>query len=350
MSKGAATHSTLPILSGVLLRAEQDSLILQTTDLDRSVQYTVPALIEETGATVVPAKLISEIAKSLPDAAVHFEVGEGDATLICDSATFSMKTMSAADFPGFPTIDVVDQIQIPFAEFSSMVKKVSRVVSHDESRAILTGVLITIENGHLKMVATDSYRLAVAESSADHGVGTFTAVIAGSFLSEIASLQNSADDVVLSVSDNQIMVNYQEVIFINRRIEGNFPNYQQLLPDGFITRVRFDTKQLITAVKRTALLSGNSSPIKFDINCASHTAELSTVAQDVGSAKEMLSVDIEGEDVEIAFNSSFILDGLNAMSTDSVYLEIQNSMKPGIFKSDTEEKYLYLIMPVRLSQ
>lgn len=350
VSKGAATHSTLPILSGVYLQTQEDHLIFQTTDLEHSIQYKVPALIEEQGETVVPAKLFTEIAKSLPDAAVHFEAGEGDATLICDSATFSIKTMASIDYPAFPTIDVQDQIEIPFNEFSSMIKRVARVVSHDESRAILTGVLITIENQRLRMVATDSYRLAITESSEERGIGSFTATIAGSFLQEIAGLSPSSDPVMISVSDNQVMVNYQDVIFINRRIEGNFPNYQQLLPDAYSTRVKFDIKQLMAAVKRTSLLPGAASPVKMDVNSASQTIQLSTIAQDVGSAQEMVKAEIEGEDTEIAFNSSYIMDGLNAITTDDAYLEIQNSTKPGIFKAGEGENYLYLIMPVRLSQ
>lgn len=347
--KGAATHSTLPILAGVHMQTEQDCIVFQTTDLDRSIQYKVPALIEEEGSAVVPAKLFTDIAKSLPDAAVHFEAGERDATIICDTATFSIRTMAAEDFPGFPTIDVEQSIEIPFSEFSQMVKRVARVVSRDQTRAILTGVLITVMDGTLRMVATDSYRLALTDNQKIEGLGEFTATISGAFLQELAGLPMSENPVVLSISFNQIMVNYQDITYINRRLEGNFPNYRQLLSDNYNTRVTFDAKELAAAVKRTALLSSTSAPVKFDINIASQTALLSAVSQDVGSVQELLRVQAEGEDVEIAFNSAFVTDGLSVMPTGEAYLDIQGSMRPGIFRATEGEDFLYLIMPVRLS-
>jgi len=349
VSKGAATHSTLPILAGVHLHTEDDALILQTTDLDRSIQYKVPALIEDPGETVVPAKLFTEIAKSLPDAAVHFEATDKNATIICDTATFSIRTMSPEDFPGFPTIDVEQSVEIPFMEFADMVKRVARVVSRDETRAILTGVLITVVDGQLRMVATDSYRLAMSDNAKVTGLGEFTATISGNFLREIASLPVSEQPVTLSVSFNQILVKYQDIAYINRRLEGNFPNYKQLLPNSYNTRVTFNVKDLLAAVRRTSLLSKTSAPVKFDINIASQTALLSAVTQDVGSVQEIVRVDAEGEDVVIAFNSAFVQDGLQALPSEKTHLDIQNGMRPGIFRTTGDEGFLYLIMPVRLS-
>lgn len=348
VSKGAATHSTLPILSGVYLSAEEDVLVLQTTDLDRSVQCRVSALVEEEGSTVVPAKLFTDISKNLPDAAVHFETTGKGATIACGSSTFSIRTMSAEDFPGFPTIEPEQSIELPFSEFSEMVKRVARVVSRDETRAILTGVFITVIDGKLRMVATDSYRLALTDDTRISGLGEFNATISGAFLREIASLPQSGQALSLSVSYNQIMVRYQDITYINRRLEGNFPNYQQLLPNSYNTRITFDAKELAAAIRRTALLSNTSAPVKFDINIASQTALLSSVTQDVGSVQEIIRVDAEGEDVVIAFNSSFVQDGLQAMPTDTVYLDIQNGMRPGIFRATGEDDYLYLIMPVRI--
>ena len=348
VSKGAATHSTLPILSGVHLHTEDDSLVLQTTDLDRSIQYRVPALVDEPGSTVVPAKLFADIAKSLPDAAVHFESADRNATISCDSSTFSIHTMSAEDFPGFPSIEVEQTVEIPFNEFADMVKRVARVVSRDETRAILTGVFITAVDGMLRMVATDSYRLALSDNARVTGIGGFEAAIPGNFLREIAGLPLSEQPVSLSVSYNQIMVKYQDITYINRRLEGNFPNYRQLLPDSYGTRVTFSVKDLLAAVRRTSLLSASSAPVKIDINIASQTALLSAVSQDVGSVQEILRVNAEGEDVVIAFNSAFIQDGLQAIPTEDAYLDIQNGMRPGIFRATGEDNFLYLIMPVRI--
>lgn len=348
VAKGAATHSTLPILSGVYIDAAGDHVVLQTTDLDRSVQYTVPALIEEEGNVVVPAKLLTDIAKSLPDAAVHFEANASQAVITCESSTFSVKAMDAIDFPGFPSIDVVDSIDIEFNEFSNMVKKVARVCSRDETRAILTGVLISVEGGALRMVATDSYRLAVADKALEDTDATFEAVIPGPFLLEVAGLPASSDNVRLSVSENQVMVDYRNVVYINRRLEGNYPNYKLLLPNDYKTRVTFDSKQLIAAVRRTSLINGSTSPVKFDISQASGTTQLSAMTQDIGSAQEVLATPVEGEDLQIAFNSSFVLEGLNAFGGGEVYLDLQDAVRPGIFRTAGSEQFLYLVMPVRL--
>lgn len=347
--KGVSTRSTLPVLSGILITAERDRINLQTTDLEVSIQYSAPALVEEEGRSVVPGKLFSEIVKNLPDAAVHVRVEEEQAYITCDTSSFSIKSLNPDDFPGFPAVDVQQRIEIPFAQFVSMVKRVSRVVSRDESRPILTGVLVTLESGLLRMVATDSYRLAVTEATLNSAADDFQAVISGSFLSEIASLPKTEANISLALAENQIVVTCQDTVFINRRIEGNFPNYKQLLPDTYVTRATVDVDHLVAGVKRASLMGPSSSPVRFDLNVASQTTQISAASQDIGSAQETLACEIEGEDVEIAFNYAYVLEGLAAVGSDEIYLEVQSSMKPGIFRAPAPENYLYLVMPVRLS-
>lgn len=347
--KGVSTRSTLPVLSGILITAEGDKINLQTTDLEVSIQYSAPALVEEAGRAVVPGKLFSEIVKNLPDAAVHVRAEDEQAFITCDTSSFSIKALNPDDFPGFPAVDVQQRIEIPFSQFASMVKRVSRVVSRDESRPILTGVLVTLESGLLRMVATDSYRLAVTEAALNSAADDFQAVISGSFLSEIASLPKTEANISLALAENQIVVTCQDTVFINRRIEGNFPNYKQLLPDTYVTRATVDVDHLVAGVKRASLMGSTSSPVRFDLNVASQTAQISAASQDIGSAQETLACEIEGEDVEIAFNYAYVLEGLAAVSSDEVYLEVQSSMKPGIFRAPAPESYLYLVMPVRLS-
>lgn len=347
--KGVSTRSTLPVLSGILLEAASDRLTLQATDLEVSIQYSAAALVEEEGRAVVPGKLFSEIVKNLPDAAVHVRAEDEQAFVTCDTSSFSIKALNPDDFPGFPSVDTHQRIEIPFAQFSSMVKRVSRVVSKDESRPILTGVLITLESGLLRMVATDSYRLAVTETSLDSAADDFQAVISGSFLSEIASLPKTDSPVSLALAENQIVVTCRDTVFINRRIEGNFPNYKQLLPDSCATRATVPVDHLVASVKRASILGSSSSPVKLDLNVASQTMQISAASQDVGSAQETLTCEIEGEDVEIAFNYAYVLEGLFAVTTDEVHLEVNSSLKPGIFRAVQPENYLYLVMPVRIS-
>ncbi len=349
--KGASTRSTLPVLSGIYVEARTDSLILQATDLELSIQYKTTALIEEEGKTVLPGKLFSDIVKNLADAAVHIEADDSSASITCDTSSFTIKTLSPDDFPSFPTLDAQQLIELPFPLFASMIKKVARVVSKDESRAVLTGVLITCEENKLRMVATDSYRLAVTEAEySNTGGDGFQAVISGAFLLEIAALPKTSSSVQVGIAENQIVITCDETVFINRRIEGNFPNYKQLLPETFETQAKLDVEYFAGSVKRASLLGSSSSPVKLDLNTDSQTLQVSAATQDVGSAQEIIACEIVGEDVEIAFNYAYILDGLGGITGDEVYFETQSSLKPGILRAASdEENYLYLIMPVRIS-
>lgn len=350
VSKGLSTRSTLPILSGIYLEARGDSLLMQTTDLELSVQYVVSALVEEEGRAVVPGKLFESIVKSLPDAAVCVEERGGFAAVTCDSAAFSIKTLDAGDFPGFPQVETGEEIVVPFPQFASMVKRVARVVSKDESRAVLTGVLITAQEGLLRMVATDSYRLAITDASVESGsCDGFSAVISGSFLQGIAALPRTEDDIHLALAENQIVVTYGDVVLVNRRIEGKYPNYRQLLPSTCATRACIQKEKLASAVKRMSVLGQNSIPVRFEIDTESGTILLTATTQDVGTVQEVVPCTGEGEAVSIAFNCSYVLEGLSAVDTENVYLEVQSSLKPGIFRADEDEGYLYLVMPVRLS-
>lgn len=350
VGKGVSTRSTLPVLSGILIDARGDRIVMQATDLELSIQYSAAALVEEEGRAVVPGKLFSEIVKSLSDAAVHVEGTEEQVLITCDTSSFSIKSLNPDDFPGFPEVAVQQRIEVPFSTFTSMVKRVSRVVSKDESRAILTGVLITLEESRLRMVATDSYRLAVTEAPLEGAEAEdFQAVISGSFLTEIASLPKTESPVSIALAENQILVTCDDTLFINRRIEGKFPNYKQLIPESYDTRAELDVSHLAASVKRASLLGSSTSPVRLNLNAASQTMQITAASQDVGSAQETVACTVEGQDVEIAFNHAYVLEGLSAIAGDTVTLELKSPMKPGIFRAAPPENYLYLVMPVRIS-
>lgn len=347
VQKGISARSTLPVLSGVFVQTVGDEVSFQTTDLTLSVQYTAQALIEESGSAVLPGKLIVDIVKNLPDAAVHIEANDEGAIVTCDSSSFSIRCLNPLDFPGFPQVVPEQQISVPFETFSRMARKVSRVVSKDETRAILTGVLIAVEDGVFKMVATDSYRLALTETPLETRPDDFSAVLAGSFVSDLAGLPRTGEDISLALAENQIIASYAGTVFVNRRIEGKYPNYKQLLPASYETRCVADKAALLAAVRRSALLGSNRSQVRFSINVPSQTIQLTT-NQEVGSTQEIVKAQIEGADVEIGFNSYYVVEGLAAMESSEVSLELQNSLKPGIIKGTGDENYLYLVMPVRL--
>ncbi|MGN0262590.1 MAG: DNA polymerase III subunit beta [Eggerthellaceae bacterium] len=357
VSKGASARSTLPVLSGILITASGADVVLEATNLDLSIRCKVSALVEEEGSTVVPSKLILDIVKSLPDSAIHIEANDEQATILCETSSFSIRTMLAEDFPGFPEVSPETSARIPFPIFSDMAKRVSKSASKDESRAILTGVLIEAQGDLLRMVATDSYRLAFAETRLENPGGEFKAVVAGSFLANVATMGAGEQDIDFEIAENQVIIHCGDTTFVNRRIEGNFPPYMQLLPEACNTRVTFDCKELSEAVRRISLMNDKTNPVRFDVNGASQTTQLSASSQDVGAASETLASGIDGEDVVIGFNPAYVVDGLACAPSNEVVLELQSSVRPGILKNQAYyepatiggERFAYVIMPIRLS-
>lgn len=349
VSKGMSARSTLPILSGILFRAGDGEIHLQSTDLEISVKNTSPALIESEGQIVLPGRLLTDIVRNLPEAAVTIEVDGDQAHIRCQQASFTIRTLNPADFPKFPEVVVDKKITLPSATMVSMVRQVSRAVSRDETRAILTGILLVIEGPSIRMVATDSYRLAVKETVLEKVAGEdVEVVVPGKALEEVTRLASDAEEVIVGVSDNQVVFEFGSTVFVTRRIEGTFPNYKQLIPKESETEATVSGEELSAAVKRVSLMALHNSPLKISINVEDQTMSLSATTQDVGDASEDLMVKAEGKDVEIAFNHGFLMDGLSSAGSESVRLEIQNALKPGLLKSVGEEGFLYLLMPVRL--
>jgi DNA polymerase-3 subunit beta len=348
VGKGMSARSTLPILSGILVSAEGGEIRLQATDLEISVRKTCPALVESEGQTVIPGKLLTEIVRSLPEAAVTIETEDDIAHVRCQQAAFTVRTLRANDFPKFPEVSVDKKISLPAAVMNSAVKRVARSVSRDETRATLTGVLVVVDGPSLRMVATDSYRLALSEVVLEQAPSeNLEAVVPGKALEEVSRLATDGQDVEIGLSENQIVFEFGETTFVTRRIEGNFPNYKQIIPKDAATGVEVSGEELMSSVKRISLLALHNSPVKLAVNVADQTLSLSANTQDVGDASEDLMVKAEGPDVGIAFNHSFLMDGLSSAGSETIRIEIKDQDKPGLIKSVSEEGFLYVLMPVR---
>ncbi|MDO9557656.1 MAG: DNA polymerase III subunit beta [Coriobacteriia bacterium] len=349
VSKGLSSRTTLPILSGVHISSIDNTLILQATDLEISIKTKLKARVEKAGQTVLPGKLLTDIVRSLPEAAVTIDVQTGGPTTItCGQSVFTVKTLNPEDFPKFPDISATESVSLPGDVFTQVVHQVSKAVSGDETRPILTGVLVVVEAGILRMVSTDSYRLCLREVALDGVVGVLEVVIPGRAIEDVARLTASTETVSLGVSDNQVIFAFGETVFISRRIEGAFPNYRQLIPKEHQTRAVLDRVGFIEAVKRVSLLAQHNAPLRVSVNIADHKLTLSAQTQDVGEAKEDIEIHPTGEDVEIAFNHAYLIDGISVAEGDKVALEIVSPLKPGIIKSVDGEDFTYLLMPVRL--
>jgi DNA polymerase III subunit beta len=348
-NKGMSSRSTLPILSGVLFEAVDGELRLQATDLEVSVKHTVPALVEHQGQSVLPGKILTDIVRSLPEAAVTIETDGQMCAIKCQHVAFSLKTLNAADFPRFPEVSVEKKVELPADTIAKTVRQVSKAVSRDETRAILTGILVVIEGPSVKMVATDSYRLALKELVLETRAGEdIEVVVPGRALEEVTRLAAGAERISIGVTENQIVFEFANTVFVTRRIEGTFPNYKQIIPKESGTVLTSTTEEVIAAVKRVSLMALHNSPLKLSVSSADQTLSLTATTQDVGDASEDLMVKAEGDDTQIAFNHGFLMDGLHSVGSETVKIEIQSQLKPGLLRSVEEDGFLYVLMPVRI--
>jgi DNA polymerase III subunit beta len=351
VSRGLSSRSTLPILSGILVSASSDGAVtLQSTDLEVSVRKNLPMVsVEREGTTVVPGKLLTDIVRSLPEAAVTLSLEGESLSVSCLQSSFAVRTLPADDFPRFPEIEPDKSISLPSARVSEIVRHVSKAVSRDETRPVLTGILLTVEGNSVRMVSTDSYRLAVKELLVEEGsFEDVQVVVPGKVMEEVSRLAPESEEITIGVSDNQAVFAFGTTEFVARRIEGTFPNYRQLIPKESETTVVVSREEAVSAVKRVSLLAQHNTPLRLTINAEDQTLSLSAQTLDVGDASEDLMVKAEGPDVEIAFNHSFLLDGLLAAEGESVQVSIVSPLKPGVITSSQDEGFLYLLMPVRL--
>lgn len=351
VSKGLGAQSTLPILGGIFLRAQAGSLELQTTNITISIRHAIPANVEEEGATVVSGKILLNVVKNLPDAAITFTDDGSSASIVCEKSHFRLNTLDAADFPEFPEVDLDQSVELPSALLSSMVDKVYKVTSKDTSRPILGGVLLTVEQNTIRLVATDSYRLAVCDTHTETSSAeeSFEVIVPGATFHDVLSLPSMTERVSIGLAASQIVFSFGSTTYVSRRIEGNFPNYRQLLPTTCNTTVTLDAAQLAQALRRVAVIATSNPSVRFDIDGDGGLLRLSASSPDQGESTELIDVEVEGEPMSIALNYHYVLDCVSASAQDKdVTFELVSSMSPAVFKSYASINYLYLLMPVRM--
>lgn len=349
VSKGRSGRSTLPILSGIFIKATSDSIVLQTTDLEINVKHVCPALVEKQGETVIPGKLITNIVKSLPDAAIDCEIIGEQFQITCMNSSFNLNMMDPKDFPSFPEIDINQSVVINTADISNIVKKVSKAVSRDESHVILTGINMTIDNGLLTIAATDSYRLAISELQIPDYQENFSLIVPGLIFDEVCKIAPNNSEMLIGYNENQILFQFDNSTFITRKLEGKYPNYKQIIPQEKSTSAIVDTRLLTEAVKRISIMATEYSQIKLFISPDLQQILISSKAADLGGAEEKIDAQVEGEEITIGFNYQYIIDGLSSIDSDEVVIEVNNPLRPGVFKDLGGDGFFYLSMPVKLN-
>lgn len=351
VSKGIATHSTIPVLGGILLCVSGSTLEMQTSDLDTSIRHKIAVNVEEEGSTVISGKILSAIVKNLTDAPVTFDGGDTTISLSCDKSTFHLNTLNPQDFPSFPEIAMEASVELPSDVLSEMVDKVYKVTSHDTSRPILAGVLLNVGQNVVRLVATDSYRLVVCDTNVDTPDlrDTFEMIIPGTVFHDVLSLPSDASSIIIGSTANQVIFVFGNTTYVSRRIEGTFPNYRQLLPASYLTAVKLTVADLSGALKRVSSIATSNSSVRLDVDVDGQQMTLSSTSPDQGDAREVLNVAVEGEKNSICMNYRYVGDCVAALDANSeVTLELQESMRPGVFKSYAQINYLYLLMPVRM--
>ncbi len=348
--KGISSKNTLPILSSLLIDAGDKNITLTGTDLEMLVNYEFPGKIVEKGRVVIPARLIGDIVRNLSEEAVEITYNTAKQTIDikCGKSFFTIKTIPAEDFPKAPEVNKKESLSVDKEVFIDILKRIIKATSKDESRPVLTGILIDIKKDKLTMVATDSYRLAVTERNIEEKVKEEKRVIVPTrTLEEIIKIATAVEEgkVKVSLSENHIIFDLKNTKIISRLIEGQYPNYKQLFPDDYQVELPVKREELAGAVKRVSLLAQNNTHIKLDLK--KDEIDISAETQEIGKAEEKVGVKYEGKDINIAFNSQYLLDGLTALDEEEVILKLLDPLKPGLIKPLGSENFLYLIMPVR---
>ncbi len=343
-----STRTTLPILSNVLLHAADGQLRLTTTDLDVGVSGVIDAQIEKPGATTLPARRLANIVRELPAAEVQIEIdAKNVASIRCGQSFFKILGLPEEEFPPLPKFEGAKTFTIHQKALRDALKKTSYAISTDETRYVLNGILFSFKENKLTMVATDGRRLALVDLEVEFPRSQEVEIIVPTkCVTELGRLLGDEGDVKMSVGENQIAFEIGGSLLVSKLIEGNYPNYRQVIPGEAKERITLERETFLNAVHRVSLLSSeksNSVKLVFTKN----NIEIGANTPDIGEARESLAVAYKGREFSIAFNPAFLQAPLRALPNDEIFLDLIDEMSPGVIKIQTP--FLYVLMPMRIS-
>jgi DNA polymerase-3 subunit beta len=348
-----STRTTLPVLSNVLLRAEQDRLVFTATDLDVTISCAVPATVRRPGATTVPVKKLFSIVRELSVPEIELETDDKHSTTLrSGSAVFKIRGLGPEEFPSLPKFQDDRKVDITQEKLRTMLKRTSFATSSDESRYVLNGILFSLREQKLTLVATDGRRLAMAEEEvdvSDRSQGDF--IVPSKAVNELGRLLQPGGHVELKIGENQASFSLTDekgggITIITKLIEGNYPNYRQVIPGEAKERITLAREDLMHMLRRAEIMTSekqNSVKLAFTKN----NLAISANSPEIGEAQESMAINYKGRDLSIAFNPGYLLDPLNALDNDEVFLELIDELSPGVVKINGP--YQYVVMPMRLS-
>jgi DNA polymerase-3 subunit beta len=359
VSRGVSARSTIQLLGGILLEASEGLVKLSATDMEISVQTSSPAEVEEEGRVVIPARIFNDIVRSLPAGSFSLEHDESGGTvrLAAGENEYRIRAYAADDFPQLPGFDAEAAFRMSGVVLVETVEKVSRSYSRDETRPVLTGILISFEENRVRMVTTDSYRLSIKETELATTAfeGSREAIIPARAMQEVSRIFGSEgeDEVEVSLSENQALFRIGDVLFGTRLIDGNFPEYRRLLPTTFEREISVGREELMGTLRRVNLFAQRQTPpVPVSLSFSEGAVEVIVRNGEVGEAHERLPASSE-DDFLISFNPGYLLDGVSAIDTEKVVFKLNEALKPGLIvpgqngEGEEEPDFLYLIMPMR---
>jgi len=348
-----SNRTTLPILSNVLLRAEGDRLELTATDLDVTIACSVEAKVKKPGASTVPVKKLFGIVRELGNSEIDLEVDDKNVCSIRSGASFyKINGLSADEFPPMPKFKEDKKVELPQEKVRGMMKKTSFAISTDESRYVLNGIFISLKDHKMTMVATDGRRLALVDEEVDvseKSQGEFIAPAKA--VNELNRLLQDKGNVEIRYTDNQASFTLKDekngsILIVSKLIEGNYPNYRQVIPTEVKERVSLGREEFLHALRRAEIMTSdksNSVKLTFGKNNLAITAN----SPEVGEARESIAINYKGKEMSIAFNPKYMIDPLNSLANDEVFIELIDELSPGVLKINGP--FLYVVMPMRLS-
>lgn len=339
---------TLPVLSGVRLDVSGDQLTVTGTDLELTIRLSVPVGGLADGSAVVPARLIADIVKALPAGAVEMSLGDDDLTISAGRTQFSVRPLALADYPAQSEPDV-EAVTLSSSQVSDALRQVVRAASTDDARAVLTGVLLASEETGVKMVATDSYRLAVRDLPPTSMLQAGQKVLVpGRALAELQRILTGSEELQVRLGTREAVFEAGTTRLTTRLIEGEYPNYRNLLPPSYPNVLTVGREALLDALRRVKIVAQAQDATPVRLVLGGETLQITAITQDVGNATEEIDATYDGAEMTVAFNPDYLAAGVEAVEGDEVLLSTIDPMKPAILRGQGHDEYLYLLMPVRV--
>ncbi|MDR3597161.1 DNA polymerase III subunit beta [Clostridium sp.] len=348
VQKAITGKSTMPILEGIYIKASESTLTLIASDMDVSIQTLVEATVIQEGSIVIDAKIFGEIIRKLPNSIIKMEIIENQLIKItCEKSIFDVVYMNANEFPELPEINEQLKISVNQNILKNMIKGTSFAIAQEETRPILQGILFEVKNKNLNLVALDGYRLAIKSEFLDNDMD-IEVVIPGKTLNEVSKILEDIEDIVdITFTNNHILFNLEKTKIISRLLEGKFINYNSLLPQEHKLLVNVNRQELQNAIERASLMAkdGNTNLIKLDIQ---QDNLIITSNSQLGKVREEISIKLQGDEIEIAFNSKYLLDVLKNMEQNEVVMKMTSGISPCVIEEQNNSNARYLVLPVRL--